>query len=190
MLVHLPPADQIIKRCQAAYDSVQTLEEDVASSAGTTGNGSAHISFQRPGKLRITGKTLFGQAYDVLAIGSQSFIKNPSVWQNAQSPEMAIATVTGVSGAACAGVPAQLLHTSWYEIVPDSRAHYKVFADSIRGIRCYRLDVAGQNPRSLWFDKRTGFYVKTSSTIFGQKLVVDFAPPTVNKPIPASRFRK
>jgi len=185
----LPSASQILSRCQQAYDSVSTFEEDVVAQSGKF-PGTAHISYQRPGKLRVTGKAIFGANYQVLINGGSTQVFNNNSWQAAKNPEMGIATVTGVSGAACAQVPALLFHTSWYALIPDSQAHYKVSAQNLKGIQTFRLDTKGEMPRTLWIDQRSYFLVKTSAEVFRTTLSVEFAPPKVNQSIPANRFRK
>jgi hypothetical protein len=167
MVFDLPPASEIISRAQSAYDSVQTFEEDVVG--WNWGHPfTAHISFERPGQFRAEGKSRHGKKYAILILGPDAFVKGEDPWVQADSSEVALEPETGLSGGACSAVATALLHTSWPEIAPDSKIHYKVTAEVIRGRNCYRLDAPGEHTRAMWFDQETGFSVKTKSMIFSQ----------------------
>ena len=75
---------QILQRCQAAYLAVNTLDETVHSLSNNT-PASAHILFQRPTTLRVSGQTLFpGQKYDLISDGKSTSVFSAGQWQQEQ----------------------------------------------------------------------------------------------------------
>lgn len=183
-----PSGPDILKRAQAAYDAVKTLTEDVTGHSGQF-TGTAHIQFKRPGLLRVTGNSMFGSPYQLLCDGKSTEVFNSGTWSTVQSPELGIATITGVSANAGTAVPAALFHTSWGSLAVPGQAG-RASRDTIGGRSTYRVDFTQPFKHKLWFDTKTYFLVKSEMSVMGQTITVDFGKPIVNKPIPSSAFKK
>lgn len=153
------------------------------------GAGTAHISFVRPNRLRVAGKSLFGSPYDLVSDGRATWIDISGNWTKQQNAEMGIASITGISGNAGTMVPSTLLHARWGSFSGLSQTKLAVSTDKVNGRPTYRIrSTGGAIPTTLWIDAGSSFLVKTSADAFGRTITVDFAPPKVNRPIPASRF--
>lgn len=206
-----PTGQQILQRCQKAYDSVRTLDETVKASTGGRPGGTAHILFQRPGKLRVSGTTMFDSKYDLVSSGGTTWVntststallppdnatgnfkrvvQNDGPWQKEQSAEMGIASITGISGTAGTNVPALLLHTSWGTLA-TSASTLTVASDTVNGHATYRVSMTTPFTRSIWIDKKTFFLVKITQSLGGYNSAVTFGTPHINRPIPAKAFIK
>lgn len=180
---------QVLKRSQAAYDAVSSLEETVRGDIGGSG-ADAHISFVRPGKLRVTGKSMFGAPYELLVTGGKTWVFNGGSWSTAQSPEMGIATITGISANTGTHVPAALLHASFGGLKSMQASPTTVKLVNVRGHSLYRVSATQPFSTSLWIDAKTFFLVKSEMVAMGKTISLTFDPPVVNKPIPARRFVK
>ena len=180
-----PTAPQVFQRVQRAYDAVKTFEQDVVGVSGGA-KGTAHIAFARPEKLRASGRTLFGTPYDLLADGKSAWVLNNGAWSAVQDPETGIATVTGISGTAATLVPALLLHTRWGAPAVDPTGA-TVRAATLGGRSLLRV---AAKRGVTWIDPTTYFVVRTEAAVGAQKIVVDFAKPKVDAPIPAARFKR
>jgi outer membrane lipoprotein-sorting protein len=182
-----PTGQQILQRCQKAYDSARTLDETVTASMGGRPGGTAHILFQRPGKLRVSGTTMFGSSkYDLVSNGA-TWVSTGGSWEQEKSAEMGIAAITGISGTAGTNVPALLLHTSWGTLATGASA-LTVASDTVNGHATYRVSMTTPFTRSIWIDKKTFFLVKISQSLGGYNSVVTFGTPRINGPIPAKAF--
>lgn len=186
-----PTGKEILLKCQKAYDSVSSFEQD---SRGTIrGNtGTAHIVYVKPGKLRASGSTMFSatQKYDLICDGkSVSLFMNGS-WSQPEGPEMGVATITGLSGNAGTMVESALLHTAWGSFMQLANGPSKVFNDKVDGRPVFRIETKQAIPMTFWIDAKTYFIVKTESTVMNSKILVTYSQPRVNQPIPASRFKK
>jgi len=186
-----PSPSEIMKRCQHAYDSVKSFEEDVRGSisgpsAGSTFSapGTAHISFVRPGRLRVSGNTMFGNTYDMLVNGSTSWEKMNGAWSQAQDPGRSIAGITGISANAGTRVPVLLLHVAAIPVP----TFVSVKSERVNNRGTYRLTSKDWMSTTFWIDQKTYFLVKTTGVAMGSVITVSFGVPKVNKPIPSSRF--
>jgi outer membrane lipoprotein-sorting protein len=184
----LPSGASLLSKCQAAYDRVQTLDETVNSAAGSN-VATAHIQFKRPGMLKVSGKTLFGSDYVLLCNGKSTSVLNSGFWSDVASPEMGIATITGISGMAGTTVPAALFHTNWGGIQGMAEP-VQVKKELVGGRSTYRLSSASPTKQSLWIDAKSYFIVKSTTFVMEQTLTVSFAPPVLNRPISPSLFKK
>ncbi len=184
-----PSAQEILARCQHAYDAVRTFEVDVRGQSGNS-TATAHISFSRPGKLRAGGTSLFGAKYEVLVNGSKCAVFNGGLWQPENNAESAVSTVTGIGGTTPTAVSSLLLHLEWGKLIPPNMAAYGVSEDSVANRKCYKLRTTKPFDTSYWFDKQTYFLVRTRQHILSTPIAVDFGLPTVNHPIPAGRFAR
>jgi len=181
-------ASQILDRSQKAYSAVRTFEEDVVASAGRV-RATAHISFQRPGYLRVTGMSMFHSKYDLVCHGSEVWLLTNGKWARQSSAEIGIAAITGISLEAGARVPAAILGTTWASM-PTVAGASKLKSGAAKGRTVYRIDYTDPYPADYWFDGNTYFLIKTNQTIMGRTISIECAPPTVNKSIPASRFTR
>jgi len=184
-----PTAAQILANCQKAYDSVNTFEVEAKAASGML-NATAHISFSRSSGLRVTGDTSFGSKYELLLVGKSAQVYNGGSWAQAKTPEIGLATITGISATAPTQVCSLLLHTQWGALAPASLANYSISEEKVRGRDTYRLRSNGQMRSTVWIDKKTFFLVKSHAEIFKTNIDVVLSTPKVNQVIPSSRFLK
>jgi len=186
-----PSGAQVLKWCQQAYDSATTLQEDVAATMSTNNlTATARITFKRPGKLTVYGRSIFGAPYGLLSFDGLTWVKNgPMGWTSQNSPEMGIATVTGVSGNAAMSVPAALFHTSWGGFAGDKPKGPATLTE-LKGRKVYLVTSGGSVPRKYWIDADTHFLVLTELTAMKTKITVRFGPVKMNRPISDKEFRR
>lgn len=185
-----PSASEIFRRMQKAYDSVRTFEQDVKGGIGDQ-QGTAHISFSRPGRLRASGNTLGGfSKYDLLCDGKSTWVLNGGSWSKVESPEMGVATITGVSGNAGTLVPAMLLHTTWGSLSPLLAKESTVVLQTVDGKKTFVIRGAKPYASITWIDAASFFVVRTETKVMDRTITVVFAPPKVDKAIPSSRFSR
>ena len=191
-----PP--QIVQRCQAAYDALQTYQG--TTTVTTLGNGgrqtyhtSAQIVFARPGKIRAWGDAMFGGQFAYVSDGTTTMQKMGGTWQSAKDAETAIAGATGVAQNAATTLPALLLHTRWGDPFPRGLAFQAVRQEAIGGHPCYRVSgTSAMGSDTYWIDTKTfllrrlvsdfaggGFQLHHDETFSGERL---------NAPIPATTF--
>jgi outer membrane lipoprotein-sorting protein len=180
----------ILKKMAAAYDAVTTLDQNATGTMGKY-TGTAHIRFKRPGLLRVTGNSMFGQPYQLLIDHSGTQVLNMGQWASQPSAEMGIAAITGVSGNAGMGVPSLLFHTTWgWGHIADTVGSSKVSQVTLGGRSAYKVEMGGQLPLTIWIDAKTHFAMKSQMSAMGNTIMVTFDTPIVNRPIPASAFTK
>jgi outer membrane lipoprotein-sorting protein len=184
---------QILARCQKAYDSVQTFEQDVrADMTGQAGTkpASAHISFNRPNQLRVSGNTMFGSTYDMVSDGKATWVQNIGSWSKSSNVGMGIAAITGISANAATAVPSIFFHCDWNFIKAAAHAPVTSSSAKLGGQDAYLVKISATIPMSIWIDKKTFFLLKTEASVMSRTIVVEFSPPKVNRPIPPNRFKK
>ncbi|HLK15216.1 MAG TPA: hypothetical protein VKT78_10455 [Fimbriimonadaceae bacterium] len=188
-------ANDVLKRSQKAYDSARTLIEDVRGSTGSF-SGTAHIVFQRPGQLKVSGASLGGRPYALLVTGGKTWVLSVGQWQQSQSPEMGIAAITGISANAGTSVPAALFHAKWGGILtmPGAGAP-SLTKQTIAGRSTYVVHRKASNggtamDSTMWFDSKTFFLVQTSMKIMGRDLIVKFDAPKINVAVPKNAFTR
>jgi outer membrane lipoprotein-sorting protein len=185
-----PTAAQVLQRCQQAYDSVRTLQQNTTATLGAS-KGTAQISFVRPGKLRVTGQSIFPGKYDLVADGRTTWVYNGNAWNQVQNAEMGIATITGISANAGTLVPATLLHTNWGGAIQTLRKTKATVKKAKLGGRDTYCVVGNTGAATkLWIDAKSFFLVKSEMSIMDNTIVVKFDPPKINQPIPDSRFKR
>ena len=185
----LPTAAEIFARTRKAYDAVRTFEQDAAS----TMNGSkatARISFSRPDRLRVSGKTLFDSPYDLVSDGKVTQVFNAGAWQTVGTVDLGIAMITGISGQAGTLVPSSLLRTSWSNLAAADLTKASVAREMLNGRPVLRVQNPVPQPTTTWIDAKTGFVVKTRMVLGTYVNTIVFSTPKVNGTIPASRFKK
>jgi len=183
-------ASQIFQKSQQAYNAVHTFEQTAHSSVNGNNGGSAHIQFQRPGKLRVGGATMFNSNYDLLSNGT-TWLYNAGNWETVKDAETGIGSITGISGSSGTAVPALLLHTRWGSPFPVSgNNNVTVGAENISGHSTYRISTTAPLATTFWIDKKTFFLVKMKQTFQTYTFIVTYNTPSVNKPIPAKAFTK
>lgn len=184
-----PSGAEILQRVQKAYDSVRTLEQDVRGDiSGSV--GTAHISFVRPGKLRVSGQSMFRSPYDLVVNGRETWVLNGGRWSQVQNPEMGVATITGLSANAGAAVPATLLHTSFGSFSGLGRTKLTVSRSKANGRAAYCLQGASPFPIKIYVDAQSYLFLRTEASVMNRKITVVFGTPKINAAIPASRFRR
>lgn len=191
VLAALPPtptAAQILARAQHAYDSVRTLEETVKGTIGRS-TGTAHIYFQRPAKLSVSGTSLFGSKYKLVSDGRTTWVLNGNTWSKAASEEMGIATITGIAANAGTAVPAALVHARFGNIL-KLYDPVQAVKTTLGGRPVYRLYTERPFPTTVWIDSHSFMLVKTLVVAIGQQINVQFDPPKVNGPVPAKAFTR
>lgn len=185
----VPTGTQLLDRCQRAYRSVKTFEQ--TTTGQIAGNkGTAHIWFSRPGKMRVSGDTMFGSKYDLLSVGNQTWLENGSGWEKVENLEMGVASITGISGNAGTHVPAALAGISWGALSQLRQGSLKVTKAKLGGKDTFLLTATKPFTMKVWIDAKTSFYVRMETKVAANNIVVDFATPKVNAPIPAARFTK
>jgi outer membrane lipoprotein-sorting protein len=182
-------SSELLAKLKAAYGTAKTLEVSVSSN--TAGQkASARISYQRPGRLRVSGTTLFGTPFQLLVNDDVTWVFSNDAWTKAESVEMGIATITGISGSTGTLVPSILFGTSWGMPDPAFTKASKVSQVSLDGRTAYRVISATPNKVTYWVDSKT-FLVTKARTEFGDmKIDVEFSGYKLNLPIAATVFRK
>jgi len=189
---------QVLQRCQAAYHAAKTLDETVHSLSNNL-PASAHILFQSPATIRVSGQTLFaGQTYDMVSDSKATFVFVAGGWQQQQSAENGIAEITGISGTSGTIVPAILTHSGIGDIAAQAGKNPATVAmDTTDGQRTYRVSlsipnkkVAGSRLHTYWVNSHTFFLVKSSMQFPGFENTVTYDAPIVDKPLPASAFQR
>lgn len=185
----VPTGKQILDRSAAAYGSAKTFEQEV--SADINGQkGTAHIWFVRPGKMRVSGETMFGSEYDLLSDGKKTWVENGSGWEESQSLEMGIASITGISANAGTHVPAALSNLAFNLLAQLRNSQLSVSAAKLGGKDAFLVTASKPLAVKVWFDAKTSFYMRSETQVAGNKLVVSYKAPKVNAPIPAAKFKK
>lgn len=187
LLILAPPVamteGQVLDQVKKAYTSVKTLSVS-AKLDHPQFEAKCDIRFQAPGNLRVTGSALGGQPFDLLAIASKTWLKTSGKWDPQESPEMGIASITGISGGTGALVPALLMKVDWGSIVlkkgaaPASPSDYK-------GTSVYVIH--GLHNR-IWVDAKTFFILRDRTEHSGLVMDVMYGETVKDKPIPASTF--
>lgn len=180
-------ATKILKRSQAVYDSVKTLDENVTGSI-RPGSGTAHILFQRPGKFRITGKTMFGPKYELICDGHRTWVFSAGKWSELQSLQMGVASITGISANAGTMIPTVLSHLQMGIGLDPAAGPFTVAKEKINGHGAYRLHKNSPFPLDMWIDAKSYLLLRTTANFGGRSLTVVFAKPKLNGPIPSKTF--
>lgn len=166
-----PTATEVAARCRAAYAALSSYQvtSTVAGQGVTTADGtvqkyhtSANIQFVRPGKIRTAGIAMGGNPFAYVSDGARTeFQQGEGSWKTEASPEMAIASATGISADAGATVPALLFGTNWgTPLALGWTAKPELREDRIEGVPYYVLTAHLDAPslratESLWIDEKT-----------------------------------
>lgn len=187
----LPTAEEAIRRCQKAYDSVQTFEEEIAGRDPSGFRGTAHILFVRPGKFRVTGAFGDKSPYDLIVDGGSTWISCDTGEGKVKDREDAFRAVGPPSEMAAEIVPSMLLHFGYWQFNPVvvGGSGWTVAADSGGGRKLLRLHGTIPSNITLWLDAKTYFLVQSKASDAGSLVTVTYAPPIVDKPIPDDRFK-
>ena len=164
-------ATEVAARCRAAYAALSSYQvtSTVAGQGVSTADGtvqkyhaSANIQFVRSGKIHTTGVAMGGNPFAYVSNGTRTeFQMGKGPWTTEASPEMAIASATGISADAGATVPALLFGTNWGTPLALGRAAKpELREDRIEGVPYYvltaHLDAANlRATESLWIDEKT-----------------------------------
>ncbi|MGV3615359.1 MAG: hypothetical protein ACO1SV_08500 [Fimbriimonas sp.] len=188
-----PTGIEIVRLTHAAYDAVATLEQRAEGAV----KGSSHrivsrISFARPSCLRVTGVAPEDpdDDFELLCDGKSTWVYNAEEWEEMDDIESGIGAVAGISLATATLIPATLFHTTWGSIGYLLDQDLRVTQDTLRGRPCHRLEAAAPFPTEVWIDARTHFFVRQEMRTGDYTFIVDFNSPSINHPIPTSRFER
>jgi hypothetical protein len=187
-LMLTPPLTEgeVFAKVRAAYGGVSSLKVEVKQIASDGEPATAKIQFSKPSNLRVTGTTLFGTPYDLVAKGGKCSVLNAGRWQDNQSMTIGIAMITGLSGMTGTIVPSLLtLGDQGMVTVINSSASIK--PEKLNGKSVYHLHT---RPVEMWVDSQSYFIVKTFSNFSKVSNVSVYSKTVVNQPIPASVFVK
>ena len=164
-------ATEVAARCRAAYAALSSYQvtSTVAGQGVSTADGvvqkyhaSANILFVRSGKIRTLGIAMGGNPFAYVSDGTRTeFQLGTGPWKTETSPEMAIASATGISADAGATVPALLFGTHWgTPLALGQAAKPELREDKIEGVPYYVLTAHLDAPEmrateSLWIDEKT-----------------------------------
>ena len=196
---------QVLTQCQAAYDKLSSYQGDVTSStdskmarAGMMKDCSAHIVYERPGRIRVDGTGFSGTGYAYVSNGTTTEMNAFGGWSNAQSPMMAIAGATGIGMHSATTVPSTLLHIKIGGITGIQSAVPISENSLINGHTCYKVVVQSPYKTTYWVDKKTWLLVRSvedlSSFMSGMGgsgpflITLNMKSPILNKPIKSSVF--
>lgn len=164
----------ILERCAAAYAALSTyvgktsvLSDNVTDGIRSQYDGTANIRFTRPDFLHIDGLTASGRTYQITFDGKKTMLEHP--WKDGDgkkevkevaSPELAVAAMTGVAGAAPTFIPAALMNFNWGFPFVEKATKDAVLQgqEDISGDMCYKVVITAPH------DKRT-FWVNTKSAL-------------------------
>jgi hypothetical protein len=184
----LPTGVELLDRCQAAYDAVRTLEVTSKTKQGSL-TADAHLFFERPGKLRVSGKGLAAK-YDLWITPTDRWLYHVG-WMKQDSLEMAIGGVSGVSGQTATYLPPLLLHEKWGNLMSIKKYPLAVSSERLGDRDAYRLTATGPNTTMrVWFEKSTYFIARIAKDVPGGVQDISFGPYKVNKAIPAGTFSR
>lgn len=177
---------QVFAKVRAAYTAAKTLKVEVRQVDSDDQPATATIQFSKPSSLRVTGQTLFGTRYDLVAKGDKCSVLNAGKWQDNQSTEIGIAMITGVSGITGSIVPS-LLTEGDQGMVAVMNPSATVQPEKLNGKSVYHLHT---RPAEMWVDAQTYFIVQTFMNFSNVKNKSVYSKTVVNQPIPASVFVK
>lgn len=159
------PPQEVVARCKKAYDALQSYQGFTEVHTTGTMNGKtsqydtlANIWFVRPGKIQAHGITMSGTPFTYVSDGTATYEKIlGNTWNKVGSPEMAIASVTGIAMNAATTIPAALLHTNWGNPFPaDAELSLTMPQEEVDGHACFHLTAARASGTSdYWIDAKT-----------------------------------
>ena len=174
-----PTAQQVVRRCQRAYDALKTYQISVSvTTRGRVGpaqlsiisHTSASIQFARPGNIHAEaenstlGMTALAGTYAYVSNGLVTYLRDSDTgnsWQKAQSADFAIASYQGVADAAISALPAVLLGTQTYNPFSRGLAYSPVVQQgTLDGTACYLVTGTSAVPtmkitEAFYIDKKT-----------------------------------
>ena len=182
--------EEALKRCKAAYAALKTYSGDTEVSkhmlnskgqAVDRERSSAHVIFQQPDRLRVDG-TLLGSRptgyFHILSNGNKTWkrwTKEPE-WTRSESVEMAIASLTGVSGGAATKIPAILAQTWWGDPFPVNVEEIDqiVVRETIQGKPLYRVRAKSETSDvTFWIDPKTMLLARMRERVDIAKLLTE-----------------
>ena len=159
--------EALLERSKAAYASLTSYigaskvkSEYVMNGALFTQSAMAKVTFLSPDRIRIEGKDSSGKAFTILSDAGFAWLswefKNRGVFEQAESLEMAVASITGVAAGAPSVIPAALMKFGWGSPFSRIGSVSEVVRDKVSGIDCYKVSVS-QPERSItyWLDVRS-----------------------------------
>lgn len=156
---------EVVARCNKAYDALQSYQGFTEVHTTETANGKttqydtlANIWFVRPGKIQAHGIGMSGKPFTYVSNGMATYSKYiGDTWAKVESPEMAIASVTGVAMNAATTIPAALLHTNWGNPFPLNRDLSPIMSqEEVDGHACFHLTAArASGTWNYWIDQKT-----------------------------------
>ncbi len=174
---------EVLGRVKAAYLAAGTLSVSVKL-AGDSYPATADIQFQRPGKLRVKGRTGFETPYELLVLGDASWVFNAGKWTKMQGADLGIASIAGISGLAGSTLPPLLLNRPLYGMeVADKMVRAKV--EKVGSAEAFVLNTRTQ---TVWVDAKTFYILRTKATAGGVTFDSSYGPTVVGKAIPADVF--
>jgi outer membrane lipoprotein-sorting protein len=198
---------QVLENSKAAYAKLNTYEcyTKASSSFAFTGalkhqGTTAHIRYERTGKIRVDGTSFTGRPFAFVCSGNITEFNAFGAWTHLESPEMAIASATGISNHAATLVPALLLNNRVIAMMFNPQcAEAIVTSGSMDGHSCYKVVANSQYKTTFWIDKNTWLLVKSVEDLSAitkamgggpgrSTITVEFNTIAVNRPIPARVF--
>ncbi len=172
------PPQEVVARCKKAYDALQSYQGFTEVHTTGTANGKtsqydtlANIWFVRPGKIQAHGVDMTGKPFTYVSNGTATYEKNiGDTWNKVESPELAIASVTGVAMNAATTIPAALLHTNWGNPFPaDAELNSTMPQEEVDGHACFHLTAArATGTADYWIDQKTFLFRRIATDSSGK----------------------
>lgn len=162
-----PSGEGILQRSQSAYSSLTsfigtaTVKSDfVMDGSLFTQSAMAKVTFLSPDRIRIEGKDSGGKAFAIISDSGATWLswefKNRGAFEQADSLETAIASMTGVAIGAPTVIPSILLQLKWGFPFARSGIASLVGSENISGNDCYKVSVSQrQRTVTYWLDARS-----------------------------------
>ncbi|HEX8464694.1 MAG TPA: hypothetical protein VF627_08770 [Abditibacterium sp.] len=160
-------AQLLFDKCRAAYAGLKSYRGTTRTSnlslidgAPSIYAGSAKISFQRPGLLRVDGKLAGGGDFSILGNAKGSWyrwpIGNGGQWTKIEQLDMAIGSMTGVAASAPTTIPSLLTQPGDSGVFAFSQLAKIDDEEPIDGQMCHKITAKhAMETTSWWIDKKT-----------------------------------
>ncbi len=164
-----PPAKTesqlLFDKCQTAYGELKSyrgvtkaMSLSLVNGSPNIYEGSARISFQKPGLLRIDGKLAGGGDFSILGNADGSWYRWPlnknGDWKKVEELDLAIASMTGVAATAPTTIPSLLIQSRNAPYFGFSEEAKMDGEEKVAGQMCHKLTARSKGETtSWWIDK-------------------------------------
>jgi len=159
--------EALLERSRSAYAALTSYigtsmvkNEHVMDGSLYTQSATAKVTFLSPDRIRIEGKDSGGRAFTIVSDAGVTWFswefKNRGAFEQVESLEIAVASLTGVAVAAPTVIPALLMNLKWGFAFARLGSASAVTRESVSGFDCYKVSIS-QPERTVtyWVDARS-----------------------------------